>query len=334
MSRALGKNVTALLKHGDHVAAYKDISAALTNQDESAFLEIELLGREYPLDPGTYVLRDGNAIAISKIGLLQSFFVARDVFDKHLRRDPAGEVSGVLLSTAVILLMDAEHYTAANSRKRLIQEAASKSDYADMLATEQWFMCSLFTSHLNRHNKSPTLWNHYRWLTMQALAAGQCLDIVGEFTKVILVAAERHPRNYYAWLHARWLMGLLLVRPDAVELKASILTATKAWVLKHHTDTSGWSFLYFLLTEEPASREACSSIFAEILDLALPLRWMNESVWVFLRTLAASKCLSDKDRQRFLSLHHSMTETVSGDAYEAIILQRAEEWYIVHSEAV
>ncbi|GJD01488.1 hypothetical protein ColKHC_10313 [Colletotrichum higginsianum] len=122
MSRALDKHVIAALKQGDHQKIFDDISSIFVSPEDGCRLEIEVLGQSHPLRLGEHFLRDENAVAVPKLRIVQAFLVARQIFQKHLA---AGSVDAELLftTTSVLLFLDPEHLTAANTRKRLIRDA-------------------------------------------------------------------------------------------------------------------------------------------------------------------------------------------------------------------
>src|SRR5690606_32717358 len=104
-------------------------------------------------------------------------------------------------------LTDAEHLTAANTRKRaILRDAKDSSDIKSTLGREKWFVDSLVTSRLHRHTKSPILWSHRRWLLTQFQKQGLQVYVPTEIRTIIFTSGERHPNNYYAWDHARWLL--------------------------------------------------------------------------------------------------------------------------------
>lgn len=280
MSRALDKGVKEALKHGDHGVIYKQISGVLAQRLDQ-LLEIELLGSSHPLEPGTSFMQDDNAIGIPKLRLIQAFIVAR----QKLQDGDTVLTEEILDATGVVLLMDAEHLTAANSRKRALQsETLKHQDSAhDLLLQEKYFIDSLLTGRLHRHTKSPILWSHRRWLLDRFRTSQFTVDIAEDLRKVVFVSGERHPRNYYAWCHARYLVETFDV--DS-QLLFTILEHTKKWCFSHHNDVSGWAFLLFLLDR---CREESRKIFTETTGLTESFRWRNESVWYFLRTLALSE---------------------------------------------
>ncbi|KAF6814931.1 hypothetical protein CSOJ01_03761 [Colletotrichum sojae] len=327
MSRALDKHVIAAFKQGDHEKIFQAVSGLLVQQEDDRLLEIEILGRSHPIGPHENYLRDDNAVAIPKLRLVQAFLVARSILQAHLEGGPV-ESNRLRLATCALLLMDPEHLTAANTRKRLLQnELSATSDPSSVLRREKWFVDSLLTSRLHRHTKSPTLWSHRRWLAGQMRTANVTIAIPQDVENVIMIAAERHPRNYYAWTHARWLTKTFRATCMGEELMSLIL-GVKKWCFRHHTDVSGWSFLVFLLAESQAEGDcqAHRLVFKETLDLADSLRWANESVWWFLRTTASCAALSPTGREDFNKTQEKLAATIPQGSVETKVLQTAREW--------
>lgn len=333
MSRALDKETVALLKKGDPQSAFQAISDALIPPD-NGLLEIEILGSGHAFEKGQYLLQDGHAVGISKLGLVQAFILARQHLSGHLDKTNPRTADELFLATSVILLFDPEYLTAANTRKRLIQtelSSSSPSSHARLrLTKEQRFVDSLLTSRLHRHTKSPVLWSHRRWLVdVSASALDIPVDVLSTLKEVVFVAGERHPRNYYAWCHARFLTARALQQSRFSLPEAT--AAVRAWCFQHHTDISGWSFLAFLLGLEGDDKNgtsaagSSSAMFAEVLDLVSSLRLANESVWVFLRTLAASGAVSDEEYSRFLAVQGLVLETATVPADQAV-LRAAVDW--------
>lgn len=324
MSRALESEVAASIKSGDPLTAYHAISELLDPRPAGDLLELEILGRSHPFPEGCYVLQDGCAAAVSKLGLVQAFLVAKKILASHFNGSAPQKDDKLLAATAVMLLMDPEHLTAANTRKRVLKKKVSSepcSATSVSLNAEKHFLDSMFTSRLHRHTKSPTLWAHLQWLLCEFISFGIPINGFSDLAKVIFVAGERHPRNYYAWNHARFLIkgGLL---PPTDEVLARVMK----WCSQHHTDTSGWSFMYFLLRNMgPASLPSACLVFGQTLALAESLRLTNEALWIFLRTLAASPLSGEQEQSRFLSaatnfLKDSKLPTDRG------VLKSALEW--------
>ncbi|KAK8094531.1 hypothetical protein PG997_001216 [Apiospora hydei] len=209
MSRSLDNDILSNLKSEDPSTVYRDISSILNHPPGDGLLEIELLGSSHPLEAGVHFLQDENAIAIPKLRLVQAFFIAREILSKHLLKPTIPPEEKTVGATSVILLMDPEHLTATNIRKKsIVSRLQAGALPAQVLQAEQQFVDSLLTSRLHRHTKSPTLWSHRRWLIQNLGSLRSSERIRSDLTNVVMIAAERHPRNYYAWSHARWLFDI------------------------------------------------------------------------------------------------------------------------------
>lgn len=331
MSRALDKDAISSINASDSQKVYDDVVKVLGPYYSLSheLIDFELLGKgQLPENVNTVVLE--NSVGIPKIKLVQAFVIARKVFFKF--KDLGTEYSKEIRdATSVILLTDPEHLTACNARKRLIQSIRTKSvsELEMDLKSELRFVDSLLTSHLNRHTKSPTLWSHRRWLLELCQSKDLPLNVSRDLTLVVMVAAERHPRNYYAWSHMRWLMKS--VEGDETAY-LTIIHNVKKWCLGHPGDTSGWSFLLsclssptFLTATSPIDQK--SLICEEVIGMAISLRWKEESLWVFLRTLVASGNITEKCRFAFLQTLEDFKNS-SDDARGQRISQSAHEWYL------
>lgn len=331
MSRAVNKSVAEALSNSDPTAAYEAISKALSEPkgQHGELLEFEILGKSHPLDPGTFLLQDGNAIAVSKYGLVQAFFVARKILQRHISAESTLSSDGLLAVTSVVLLMDPEHLTAANARKKLAVSAgaASEERLLEAIERDMFFVDSLLTSRLHRHTKSPTLWSHRRWLVETAARYGAQHNVSESLEKVVMVAGQRHPRNYYAWCHARWLTNNRPEGQDGQEDHGlrELLEPTKRWCFRNHTDVSGWSYLHFLLAKLDAAE--ASAVFEEAAKLAVSLQWTNESTWVFLRTLAASATMGEKEASLFQDTRTALLQKTGDSEGAARALVMAQTWF-------
>ncbi|KAG8164420.1 hypothetical protein KVR01_006338 [Diaporthe batatas] len=338
MSRAVNRSVAEAVSESDPTAAYEAISKALTEygSQHGELLEVEILGKSHPLEPGTFVLQDGNAIAVSKYGLVQSFFVARKVLQRHVSAESTLSADELLAVTSVVLLMDPEHLTAANSRKKLAvsARAASEEEMLQAMERDRFFIDSLLTSRLHRHTKSPTLWSHRRWLVETAARHGVQHNVAESLEKVVMVAGQRHPRNYYAWCHARWLTNNVPKGENGQEgpVLAKLLEPTKRWCFQNHTDISGWSYLYFLLTKLDGA--AASAVFEETAKLAVSFRWTNESTWVFLRTLAASDTTGEKEAVLFQETRAALLSKTGDREETSRALVMAQTWFEANQHRV
>ncbi|PKS06946.1 hypothetical protein jhhlp_005542 [Lomentospora prolificans] len=299
MSRAVDKDVLEALSRGDPKKVFAEISQIFDSLEEDGqLLEFEFLGRAHLPPPGIVVLRDGKDVGLSKLHIFQAFGVAYRIFKEAVLEDGNRQQSlstdDLRRVTAVMLLSDPEHLTAANCRKRtLLRDLREGKDVYTSLRKEKYFVDSILTSRLHRHTKSPTLWSHRRWLLGQFKRHGISVDVATDLRRVVFVSGERHPRNYYAWCHARWLLATF-----STETKASVrdmVTDVNGWCLKHHDDISGWSFFHYLLRRTGTTQEDCSAVFSSVIQMTESFKWHNESVWWFLHALATDKLLGQKD---------------------------------------
>ncbi|KAK1830779.1 hypothetical protein QBC39DRAFT_103588 [Podospora conica] len=326
MSRALEKDVKTSLASGNPAEAYDQISRIFLSHPGDTLLEFEILAKSVPLPEGCHVLQDEHCVGVSKLGLVQAFLVARKILHSHQDGSEQRTDEELLAATAVMLLMDPEHLTAANTRKRLLQgqRKSGNSNFSASLLAEKFFLDSLLTSRLHRHTKSPTLWGHLQWLLPLFIPSGIPVDIQDDISKIVFVAGERHPRNYYAWNHARYLLKLA-GQPNKSTLR-DLGDSVSTWCFQHHTDISGWTFLYVLLnTMAPLDPTYSRSVFSQVTNLAKSLKLTNESVWVFLRTLAASPLVGDEEYLEFLGLAQDLTDT-STQLDGRTVLLSARKW--------
>lgn len=311
------------------------IADAVDPAAHDGLMEIEILPQSM-FPPGASVLRDASAVAINKSSLKAAYLEALDnvshatyVSDdaKHLLDYET--IVEALRSLAVLILLQPEHLMATNLRKSLLAPVCVKQTgvriarHPDLMRLEKTFIDSLLTSPLNTHNKSPTLWSHRRWVYTRLFRFG-FTDVLEDLTGVVMVAGEKHPRNYYAWNHARYLMDLVDWRYE--EEKQEILDAVVDWCKRHHDDISGWSFLQcLLLAERRYEQGAVRCVLQDVLHLAQSLCWTNESVWVFLRTIAASKVTREPEYREFLRTVAAL-EAGIGDQTAKRVLKAAARW--------
>lgn len=103
-------------------------------------------------------------------------------------------------ATQLMLLHDPDHITAANARKRHLRNlletcsghSGSPSTHLldDFIRKELWLLDSLQTSPLKKHTKSPTLWQHRRWLMdefLEWVLDVQRIDVLGSRRMSILI---------------------------------------------------------------------------------------------------------------------------------------------------
>ena len=327
--------------------AYKELTLFFSSR-AGEVTAIEVLPVAFPLPWGATspILQDGPNLGITKRALVQAFLVGRQIFFDTLKLITPNEqeTEEAMNATQVILLFDPEHTTAANFRKRrLLGLRAARSTvtsgiYAD-IKNELVFLESLLTSPLHKHTKSPTLWHHRRWLVKEFLnEVGHVRNSPGSDNAgsneifgslwaaelgVVERSGDRHPRNYYAWAYARWLVAYLadenLSPPD--ESGIPLLTGCSAprihvWCLAHPTDISGWSFLVHLLQNLTYEPNLQREIFERGWEFTCKLSWEGEALWWFLRTVLAMEGILPVElrRQYFQSIVDGQLKTGALDS--------------------
>ncbi|CAM9767098.1 unnamed protein product [Ectocarpus sp. 4 AP-2014] len=115
--------------------------------------------------------------------------------------------AGTLLSvTRALLLVNADHGSAWNTRKQLVVDGLFEGS---SIPQEIKLLNLIFT----KHAKSPNAWAHRRWCwrnneRFRARHAGSTwhrLDVQEEL-KVCQRVAELYPKNYYAWTQRSWVV--------------------------------------------------------------------------------------------------------------------------------
>ncbi|KAF3925272.1 hypothetical protein ABW20_dc0106381 [Dactylellina cionopaga] len=210
------------------------------------------------------------------------FFTTLSSISSPKSPQPSMQTYQILLTTTTILLLhDCEHLTAINTRKRILLSLFPAGapfplgpldrgqEFAISPQAEFVFLTSLLTSPLHRHTKSPHLWAHRRWLlntyptlkyapppssssssgsssSRPSTSSSSASKLLRKWSRseitTVLRAAESHPKNYYAWTYARWLVTSNHVSFNHEELVS--------WCVKHTSDVSGWGFLAWLWITE------------------------------------------------------------------------------------
>ncbi|KAL9013121.1 MAG: hypothetical protein Q9173_002164 [Seirophora scorigena] len=292
------------------LSAYATLTSLL---HPTAPLEIEILPSSIST---TTILHAGNSIGIPKRLLTACLPRARSTFlahkddddDDHQNEDgQEAATTPALDATLVLQLLNPEHLSAANFRKRCLllrrcNRGGEDDDQAAVSCTrEMVWIESLVTSPLYRHAKSPTLWAHRLWVLKTFLhslslwdagngdgGGGAAAGLLARELGVVMRAGERHAGNYHAWNYAREVVKLVDVLGSAgVErgMKA-VVEKMHGWCLAHPRDISGWSFLAFLLRGQAVDGHVARQVYCETEAFVERLRWQGKSVHWFLASEA------------------------------------------------
>ncbi|RVD87028.1 uncharacterized protein DFL_005277 [Arthrobotrys flagrans] len=274
---------------------------------------------------------------------------------------PSTNILLTLLNTSTILLLhDSEHLTAINARKRVLITLFPPGtpfpignrgqELPISPQGEYFFLTSLLTSPLHRHTKSPHLWNHRRWLisTYPSLkhpipppppggtappsrpGTADNSALAKSFRRwcrkevsTVLRAAEAHPKNYYAWTYARW-----IVSSQGVPFNHEDLVS---WCMKHPGDVSGWNFLAWLWTSEALSSQGepgerrlgvrYNQLFS-VLKYSHNTAPGHEALWGFVRAVVGGGVFDEGYRRCILELLRGWDGEVSVRAVEDVVREK------------
>lgn len=227
-----------------------------------------------------------------------------------------------------MLLFDPEYLTAANFRKKHLLGISKDDDFKLAVKREMIFLDSVLTSPLHRQSKSPTLWYHRYWLVTESMRRLGSRDGLRLNHEMIIVrrSAERHQHNYYAWQYARRLISFLEPMIDesenvGVDTYNTSLVETFTWCQQHSSDTSGWSFLLFLMQRSSPNTEYITALVWKTAELAKSFKWNKEAFWHYLRTvLLMTDIVPENIRTQLIS-----STGVKAFGSSKLILHRSEQ---------
>lgn len=267
------------------------------------------------------------------------------------------------LST-LVCIVTTENLTAVNIRKRFILASSASAaaaattatgdtqKQADLVQEELRWLKVLFGSPLHKHTKSPMLWQHRRWLLQLAAEQGISLagyekrkELVKQEMELVLKAAELHPKNYYAWSYARWLVLTYIpsslttciplasatdtTRQDQDQSQAldldldPVLAQVFSFCKSHVSDISAWTFLHFLLAHQPS--QALRLRYLEHTIEFVRIVPGHEAVWVFVRMSAARFWGRGEAQQMVKGIEVSEGQDVAVDL-DMELKEKALEW--------
>ncbi|KAL8861212.1 MAG: hypothetical protein Q9178_002428 [Gyalolechia marmorata] len=313
--------------------------------------EIEILPSSHP----SHILSAPPSIGIPKKTLLSCFLHARTIFLSHTLKQPCPE-SGRIRSedeawraTKVLTLWEPNWNTAWTFRKRALLSLRDDDDgnvdggesgkmlLVDAVGMELAWVEILVRSPLDgKHAKSSWVWAHRMWIlrTFFGAVAGEKVKgvfgsdqgrdagcLVTRELKIVMVAAERHARNYYAWEYARQVLRMCVGTIDTTNARSlqvgepgeevgvdvvnrrldrkgweECTRMIHQWCLMHPRDISGWAFLVFMMDQRPrfgglsegdnpiAVDQITRDIFEKTSEFVNKFNWKGESIEWFLKS--------------------------------------------------
>jgi hypothetical protein len=170
--------------------AYDALSSYLEAHHKQ-IVEVEILPPAIKPQDGLF-MKDGLSLGIPKKIFALAFVEAGKIFIENAKTDKSHSLA--LQATRVILFFEPEHLTAANFRKRKLEELrtdttpAAQLAYRKAIKHEFCFLDSILTSPLHRQSKSPTLWHHRLWLL--ELFRPKILELIPEYVRAEFWRAE------------------------------------------------------------------------------------------------------------------------------------------------
>lgn len=331
--------------------AYSTLNTYFSNHSHEN-LEIEILPPAFS-SLESLILEDGANLGIPKKTLVLAFVHARHLFFSHKNSDLLPERQKAHDATRIMLLFDPEHLTAANFRKRnfgiscatgtaanddheqqfRLQGQLKDEAFIDALWDELGFMNSILKSPLHRQSKSPTLWSHRAWWLERAInvlpQAGYDMSrLFREEVEAVMKAGERHPKNYYAWLYARRVVGMGKAALGGNGWHAFLgqtADTVAAWCKAHPSDISGFSFLVWLLGRLDGEEGVGKRIAEDLFGYAMDMRLANESLWTFLRIVFRGRLMRGESKRTMLSSMQEYIRTAEKVDGEDAFLERVRE---------
>jgi hypothetical protein len=231
----------------------------------------------------------------------------------------------LLESTRCIVLINADHYTAWNARKRLMLSGAL-SEHDELRLSSLVF---------SKHPKSGEAWAHRRWALLRLAGFRDSLGTTGlssksnnkstdakkEAQQVVSFeseldtcqrAAECYPKNYYAWTHRQWLVKQMC---DVAALRTE-LKRVRAWNTSNVSDYCGFhhrlTVCARLMALETTTTTTTKAVALLLRELAFvreleQLHASHESIWCYKRMLFTHlvRCDLQQAKQQLLLLSNN-----------------------------
>ena len=150
---------------------------------------------------------------------------------------PAPVALALLHSTRALLLINADHLTAWNTRKLLLL-SPSPPPSPLTLRVELAFLSLLFS----KHPKSSEAWAHRRWCLTHLAPTPLPLPLIREELRVCALTAEHYPKNYHAWSHRLFALQCLAEGEGEDAGVADELQALTQWNEQHVSDHAGFHY--------------------------------------------------------------------------------------------
>jgi len=190
--------------------------------------------------------------------------------------------------TRVMLLVNADNYTAWNNRKKVLEPMLRSES---VVQQELKFLDLLFS----KHPKSGEAWAHRRWVLDRAMSMEK-----GSWSKLRETAeakaptvrfqekwlqrelavcsrsSELYPKNYYAWTHRHWVVSKLEDSKDVL----LALTKSRKWTDVNVGDNCGFNHRQVLLSSFAALTHLPNSDASSLSNCEACSTWTTEFEYV------------------------------------------------------
>lgn len=170
-----------------------------------------------------------------------------------------------------------------------------KAKIRNAVEEELWWVETLVRSPLcGKHAKSSWVWAHRGWVVREFAtevlrvgyageAGGEAAAFVKRELEIVMVAGERHARNYHAWQYARQVVRMIGVRLGEKGWEECVAMVHR-WCLMHPRDISGWASLVFILDQAVDVDRVARDVFRKTREFVEKFRWKGESIEWFLKS--------------------------------------------------
>ncbi|GAQ89938.1 Protein prenylyltransferase superfamily protein [Klebsormidium nitens] len=180
-------------------------------------------------DPSAFWVGD-HKLAVALVAARAMYSAALLTLKRARTAGPTSTGDAELLqATQVIVIVNPEHYTAWNTRKRVLLRSPAPEGAASV-------ELQLSALALSVHPKSEATWSHRRWVLrnlLQIAKSPQC-SVLEKESALAQRCAELRPMNYRAWSHRAWAAQWMPPGQLRAELQAS-----RVWAEQHVTDNCG-----------------------------------------------------------------------------------------------
>eukprot|EP00164_Ancoracysta_twista_P010002 GFYU01014954.1.p1 GENE.GFYU01014954.1~~GFYU01014954.1.p1 ORF type:complete len:390 (-),score=15.11 GFYU01014954.1:38-1186(-) len=184
-----------------------------------------------------------------KLGV--AFWATPHIFTSAMRRfkgqrkhkewlDAPELLSEVQMATSIVVLINAECYSAWNCRKKILSRSNSMTNMKKEI--------HLLNLVFSKHPKSGEGWAHRRWVAERLLSVETDPSAVAIFLNeelaVCAQSCDIYPKNYFSWSYRHWVCTKLDMENLARELQSMC-----QWIAMHVSDHAGFHHRQYVVLQ-------------------------------------------------------------------------------------